>query len=130
VARLLLDRGADLQARDAFHAGTPLRWACQRGGAEVIRLLRERGASADVFLLSALGDVEQLRARLAEGPLQASEATDLALQLARELGLDLPLASATKAQYDRMIAAGLGDLDKSGIAELTFKGRLTEQTGP
>ena len=25
-------------------------------------------------------------------------------------------------QYDRMITEGLGDLDKSGIAELTFKG--------
>ena len=43
--------------------------------------------------------------------------------LARELGLDLPLARATKEQYDRMIAEGLGELDKSGIAELTFKGR-------
>ena len=38
-------------------------------------------------------------------------------------GLELPLARATKQQYDRMIAEGLGDLDKSGIAELTFKGR-------
>ena len=28
-----------------------------------------------------------------------------------------------------MVASGLGELDKSGIAELTFKGRLTEQTG-
>ena len=27
------------------------------------------------------------------------------------------------AQYDRMAAEGLGDLDKSGIAELTFKDR-------
>ena len=28
------------------------------------------------------------------------------------------------------IASGLGELDKSGIAELTFNGRLTQQTGP
>jgi 3-hydroxyisobutyrate dehydrogenase len=53
----------------------------------------------------------------------AAKDSGIALQLARELGLDLPLASATKAQYDRMIAEGLGDLDKSGIAELTFKDR-------
>ena len=26
-------------------------------------------------------------------------------------------------QYDRLVAKGLGDLDKSGIAELTFKDR-------
>jgi len=43
--------------------------------------------------------------------------------LASNLGLDLPLARATKEQYDGMIAEGLGDLDKSGIAELTFKDR-------
>ena len=44
-------------------------------------------------------------------------------ELARNLGLDLPLPRSTKEQYDRMIAEGLGELDKSGIAELTFKDR-------
>ena len=29
---------------------------------------------------------------------------------------------AIKEQYVRMVAEGLGELDKSGIAELTFKG--------
>src|SRR5437763_5653672 len=47
----------------------------------------------------------------------------IALDLARSLGLDLPLAQATKKQYDRMVKEGLGELDKSGIAELTFKDR-------
>jgi 3-hydroxyisobutyrate dehydrogenase len=60
----------------------------------------------------------------------AAKDSGIALALAEELGLDLPLARETKAQYDRMVAAGLGELDKSGIAELTFNGRLTEQTGP
>jgi len=46
------------------------------------------------------------------------------------MGIDLPLARETKNQYDKMVEVGLGDLDKSGIAELTFTGRLTEQTGP
>jgi 3-hydroxyisobutyrate dehydrogenase len=45
------------------------------------------------------------------------------LSLGRTAGLSLPLAEVTKAQYDRMVDAGLGDLDKSGIAELTFPGR-------
>jgi 3-hydroxyisobutyrate dehydrogenase len=35
----------------------------------------------------------------------------------------MPLAAATKLQFDRMNALGLGGLDKSGVAELTFKGR-------
>ena len=53
----------------------------------------------------------------------AAKDSGIALELARSLGLDLPLARATKEQYDRMVAEGLGDLDKSGIAELTFKDR-------
>src|SRR5438045_1123857 len=60
----------------------------------------------------------------------AAKDSGIALALAEELGLDLPLARETKNQYDKMIATGLGELDKSGIAELTFKGRLTEPTGP
>jgi 3-hydroxyisobutyrate dehydrogenase len=53
----------------------------------------------------------------------AAKDSGIALEMARQLGLDLPLARATKEQYDRMIAEGLGELDKSGIAELTFKDR-------
>ncbi|MDQ2866822.1 MAG: NAD(P)-dependent oxidoreductase [Verrucomicrobiota bacterium] len=53
----------------------------------------------------------------------AAKDSGIALELARELGLDLPLARATKQQYDAMIAEGLGELDKSGVAELTFKNR-------
>jgi 3-hydroxyisobutyrate dehydrogenase len=53
----------------------------------------------------------------------AAKDSGIALGLARSLGLDLPLARATKEQYDRMVAEGLGELDKSGIAELTFKDR-------
>ena len=53
----------------------------------------------------------------------AAKDSGIALSLAKEKGLTLPLATATKKQYDRMIKEGLGELDKSGIAELTFKGR-------
>jgi 3-hydroxyisobutyrate dehydrogenase len=53
----------------------------------------------------------------------AAKDSGIALELARQLGLELPLARATREQYERMIAEGLGKLDKSGIAELTFKDR-------
>src|SRR5256714_6536485 len=53
----------------------------------------------------------------------AAKDSGIALELARQLGLELPLARATTEQYQRMIAEGLGELDKSGIAELTFKDR-------
>ena len=53
----------------------------------------------------------------------AAKDSGIALKLAKARGLNLPVAVATKKQYDRMMKEGLGDLDKSGIAELTFKGR-------
>jgi 3-hydroxyisobutyrate dehydrogenase len=53
----------------------------------------------------------------------AAKDSGIALHLAELAGLRLPLARATKEQYDRMIAEGFGELDKSGVAELTFKGR-------
>ena len=53
----------------------------------------------------------------------ASKDSGIALDLAEAAGLNLPLAEATKKQYDRMIVLGKGELDKSGVAELTFPGR-------
>jgi 3-hydroxyisobutyrate dehydrogenase len=53
----------------------------------------------------------------------AAKDSGIALALAKERKIDAPLAAATKKQYDRMVKEGLGELDKSGIAELTFKGR-------
>lgn len=53
----------------------------------------------------------------------AAKDSGIAIQLAEKAELNLPLARATKEQYDRMVREGLGELDKSGIAELTFKGR-------
>jgi len=58
----------------------------------------------------------------------AAKDSGIALKLAKEQGLNLPLAAATKKQYDRMTSEGLGELDKSGIAELTFKGRHQVKT--
>jgi 3-hydroxyisobutyrate dehydrogenase len=53
----------------------------------------------------------------------AAKDSGIALGLAKAAKLNLPLAAATYAQYAKMTKLGLGELDKSGIAELTFKGR-------
>ncbi len=53
----------------------------------------------------------------------AAKDSGIALKLAKEQKLNLPLATATKKQFDLMTKEGLGELDKSGIAELTFRGR-------
>jgi len=71
-------------------------------------------------------DGEDMQARAHECYFSAAHAakdSGIALALARSAGLTLPLAQATYEQYQRLVALGRGDLDKSGIAELTFKGR-------
>jgi len=53
----------------------------------------------------------------------AAKDSGIALGLADDVDLNLPLAQATYEQYERMKALGLGGLDKSGVSELTFKSR-------
>ncbi|MBI4625696.1 MAG: NAD(P)-dependent oxidoreductase [Verrucomicrobia bacterium] len=53
----------------------------------------------------------------------AAKDSTIAWILGVQAGLYMPLAAATKQQFDRMVALDLGHLDKSGVAELTFKGR-------
>ncbi|MBT7740956.1 MAG: NAD(P)-dependent oxidoreductase, partial [Opitutae bacterium] len=55
----------------------------------------------------------------------AAKDSGIAIAVAEGAGIAVPLAKATLAQYQKMVELGLGDLDKSGIAELTFKGRGT-----
>ena len=53
----------------------------------------------------------------------AAKDSGIALALAAAQGVNTPLAQATYEQYQKLIEAGKGELDKSGVAELTFKGR-------
>ena len=53
----------------------------------------------------------------------AAKDSGIALGLAKDKKLEMPLATATFKQFSKMTKEGLGELDKSGIAELTFKGR-------
>ena len=53
----------------------------------------------------------------------AAKDSGIAGSLAKSKKISLPINAATKSQYDRMIELGIGDLDKSGVAELTFPGR-------
>jgi 3-hydroxyisobutyrate dehydrogenase-like beta-hydroxyacid dehydrogenase len=53
----------------------------------------------------------------------AAKDSGIAVALAKETGIHVPLAEASLAQYRLMIEKGLGELDKSGVAELTFRGR-------
>lgn len=53
----------------------------------------------------------------------AAKDSGIANDVAKKAGVSVPLSIATEAQYRKLIELGLGDLDKSAIAELTFPGR-------
>lgn len=53
----------------------------------------------------------------------AAKDSGIANALAAGADVNVPLSSATEAQFRRMVELDLGDLDKSGVAELTFPGR-------
>ena len=91
-----------------------------------LNVLREvfaqTGANSQV--LKTDGEDMQLRAHDCYfSAAHAAKDSTIAWTLGAQAGLNLPLAAATRQQYERMVALGLGGLDKSGIAELTFKDR-------
>jgi 3-hydroxyisobutyrate dehydrogenase len=59
----------------------------------------------------------------------AAKDSHIATALAHGVDLELPLAQATARQYDRLVELGLGELDKSAVAELTFPQRRAERVG-
>ena len=60
----------------------------------------------------------------------AAKDSAIALDLAQEAGLSLPVARATLSQYRRLMALGKGELDKSAVAELTFLDRAGSSANP
>lgn len=71
-------------------------------------------------------DAEDMIARDHEAWFTAEHAakdSGIAADIAKEVGINLPLNDATCAQFNKLVTDGKGDLDKSGVAELTFKGR-------
>lgn len=88
----------------------------------VMEVFSQTGANSRVLVTDGEDMVNRDHACFFSGA-HAAKDSGIALKLAQEQGLNLPLAAATKGQFDKMVSLGLGDLDKSGIAELTFKGR-------
>ena len=81
IVDLLVDRGADLDMRDLDHGATPAQWAIDERA--ICQQLIERGATPDIFIACALGDIaladqvlaahpDALRSRSNHGPHMAS----------------------------------------------------------
>jgi ankyrin repeat protein len=70
VIDLLIDAGADLDARDVDHRSTAAEWMLGDNGErlDLAAYLVERGASADIFLAAALGLSDRARAMLEANP--------------------------------------------------------------
>jgi len=69
VADLLLERGADIDARDVDHRSTPAEWMIGDFGTPKSRIALARhlvdlGASCDIFLAAALGNLARARTLL------------------------------------------------------------------
>jgi len=86
-------------------------------------ILSKTGANSRVLETDG-EDMQQREHSVFFSAAHAAKDSGIAVDLAEVAGLDLPLAKATLAQYRRLVGAGYGELDKSAIAELTFKDRL------
>lgn len=64
----LLERGADLEARDFDHQGTPLQWMIAEHKYDAARELVKRGAQVDIFAAVVLGDIALVKSALAAHP--------------------------------------------------------------
>ncbi|MCY4464460.1 MAG: hypothetical protein OXE46_02870 [Chloroflexi bacterium] len=64
----LLERGADLEARDIDHASTPLQWQLGAGNHSAAQALAERGAQVDLFAAITLGELDLAQQALALHP--------------------------------------------------------------
>ena len=58
----------------------------------------------------------------------AAKDSGIALALAEQNNLNVPLARVTKERYDELVTLGFGQSDKSAIAELSFPGRAGSDT--
>lgn len=66
IVDILVDAGADLDARDIDHESTAAQWRIKNG--EVLKRLVERGAATDIFIAVALDDPDLIAQHLEQDP--------------------------------------------------------------
>ena len=130
VARLLIERGADVNVRDTFYGEVPLGWAADKGHVEIVKLLLDKGATGiDRVLTTGVfsGNKEMVRVALDRGGIKADTLTnalsranrDKKTEIAEMLkaaGATLPpppsfqVDAETLQSYAGTYRAGFGDL--------------------
>jgi len=72
TAKVLLAHGADIQAKDDDHDSTPAQWRI-KDSPELVRFLLDSGATPDIFLAAALGDLDLVEDLVSKDPLSTSQ---------------------------------------------------------
>jgi len=67
IAEFLLDRGADIDARDIDHESTPAQYLV-RSHPDIVRFLIARGCASDILMAAAAGDAALVRRHLDADP--------------------------------------------------------------
>ena len=88
----------------------------------LMEIFSQTGANSRVLVTDGEDMVNRDHACFFSGA-HAAKDSGIAYELGKQAKLELPLAKAALGQFRKMVKLGLGDLDKSGVAELTFKGR-------
>lgn len=96
----LLERGADIEARDIDHQGTPLQWMISQRKWDVARLFVDRGATVDLFAAVALNDLDLVKQALADYPQAIQARVD-------EAGYPLVPKADGRHQYAYVFSSGV-----------------------
>ncbi len=67
VAKLLVDRGAEIDSRCIDHGSTPAQY-CVRNRPEITRFLLSKGARPDIFMAAAIGESSLFKTLLEDNP--------------------------------------------------------------
>lgn len=87
IARLLIDRGADINVKDSFYGSTPMDWAVYNNHPEMVKLLLSKGAAgASAALTAAIHtkDAAMVKLILENAKIQPEELTE-PLQIATQM---------------------------------------------
>ena len=125
IIEILLDRGAELEARDDEFNATPIGWANEKGHMAVVRFLSERGALVSFARAAAFGMIDLVREYL----------DDDSRHLNSNGGFGAPLHEASLWGYPEIVELLLGSgadpaLESTdGRTPLTIARRQVESGG-
>lgn len=125
AARLLLERGADIEALSYGHRTTPLMsaihaWTCGQGNKELVGFLQEQGAQiSTIHIASILGDLEAVERFLAVDPALVNKAGEYPDLWAGYTPLHTATQNGHLQLVRRLVEAGAECETRSGILNKT-----------